>query len=635
MAVASSNDPQERLKKLTADVARLEAAFASDFANWKQLNLPSAAHFLQASYAEAIDTLARISAEQWTKDAKQLQPQLKALFKRCVQLLSESVRYAKKVSIALRPVHKLLLSDVRRFNERHDLNGINGLLEHLVNMSSQLADIRPPARAAWTEDGTDLKPDKEFDAVFQQFRDLDTLFPRKTQEDYELYAKQSRTLLLDACRALHIPEIQAEPGDDFFNNETRPTYLDYHQASNEALYGQGKRPGILTVKSNLGGPLLEKQEKGIKQAKKRGAEAVAQSPNKRPRNEVGYSMTIVNATADLEDVLRDSQFSTPKDDDIARPGAERLVTPTRENRKQLLAAYREDLRAIAEKLYKRKFKAPLTKAMLPSTAEARATWLKTAANEIQESRASVNLYIDNAGSPAKAKKLRLAAYRLKLARAIYMVGLLSGTPPAPYAEIRTALRDRLDDWILHERAWTAGDQYLLGRAGLTSETFDTLQSDIKKRNSNIKRWRRMQNDLGGNADVSKNQNDDNDDTDQQQKREPSPADPRGGPVLTKTQIDNANQILSRVLNPRLPGSGDYARDKIEEGRRRRYYDKIAAAKLRGQPIPKWEYKKVVDPFNAGGPPGWEALPTETYWDRLKYMWILSFWRLYQLKELDA
>ncbi|KAI1735669.1 hypothetical protein F4680DRAFT_469842 [Xylaria scruposa] len=621
MVITSSNDPQERL----------EAAFASDFANWKQLNLPTAAHFFQASYAEAIDTLARISVEEWAKDTKPLRPQLKALFKRCVQLLSESVRYAKKVSIALRPVHKPLLSDVRRFNTRHDLNGINGLLEHLVNMSSQLADIRPPAREAWTEKGTDLKADKDFDAVFQQFRDLDTLFPRKTQEDYELYARQSRTLLLDACRALHIPEIQAQPGDDFFNNETRPTYLDYHQASNEALYGQGKRPGILTVKSNLGGPLLEKQEKGIKQAKKRGAEPVAQSANKRPRKEVGYSMTIVNATADLEDVLRDSQFTTPKDDDIARPGAERLVTPTRENRKQLLAAYREDMRAIADKLYKRKFKAPLTKAMLPSTAAARAAWLKTAANEIRESRAEVNLFIDSASSPAKAKQLRLAAYRLKLARAIYMVGLLSGTPPASHSEIGTALRDRLDDWILHERAWTVGDQYLLGRSGLTSETFDILQSDIKKRNANIKKWRGMQNELDGNTDVDETQNDGNDDTDQQ---EPSPADTRGGPVLTKTQIENANEILSRILNPRLPGGGDYARDAIEEGRRRRYYQKIVAAKLRGQPIPKWEYKKVVDPFKAGGPPGWEDLPTKTYWDRLKYMWILSFWRLYQLKELD-
>ncbi|TRX89190.1 hypothetical protein FHL15_009888 [Xylaria flabelliformis] len=634
MVVASSDDPQARLTDLAANVERLEAAFASDFADWGKLNLPSAAHYFQVSYAEVIDILASISAEERAKDVtEQLQPQLKALFGRCVDLLSESICYAKKVSIALRPVHKLLLSDVRRFNKRHDLNSINGLLDHLVNMSCQLADIRPPAREAWTDDGNDLKPDEEFDAVFQRFRDLDTLFPRKTQDDYELYARESWIILLDACRTLHIPEIRAQPGDHFFDNETRPTYVDYPQASDEALYGQGKRPGILTVKSNLGGPLLEKQEKGIKQAKKREAESVAQSANKRPRNEVGYSMTIVNATADLEDVFRDSQFLTPKDDDIARPGTKRLVTPTCENRKQLLATYRDDLRTIADRLYKRKFKTPLTKAMLPSTAEDRAAWLKTAADEIRESRATVNLYIDGASSPAKAKKLRLAAYTLKLARAIYMIGLLSGTPPASHAEIKTALRDRLDDWILHERAWTVGDQYLLSRAGLTSETLNVLESDIKKRDANIKEWRRMQNELDGNAD--KNQNDSNDDTkEQQQQQEPSPTDPHGGPVLTKTQIKNANQILSRVLNPRLPSGGDYARDVAEEGRRRRYYTQVAAAKLRGQPIPKWEYKKVVDPFKAGGPPGWEDLPTETYWDRLKYMWILSFWRLYQLKELD-
>ncbi|KAI0454129.1 hypothetical protein F5B21DRAFT_257661 [Xylaria acuta] len=630
--------PQQRLNNLTVEVDRLEAVFASEFAHWKKLDFPSAVHYFQVSYAAVIEILARISTEDLFEDKdEQLQPYLKALFRRSVKLLSRSLKYARKVNVALRPVHKLLLSDLRSLNERHDLNGVNGLLKHLMKTSSLLADIRPPARDAWTEDGSDLKPDEEFDAVFQRFRDLNKQ-PRRTQDDYELYARQSWILLLDGCRALHIPEIQADPGNDLFDNETRPTYVDYPQHSKECLYGRGKRPGILTVKSKLGGPLLEKQAKGISKAKKRGAEPAAQGANKRPRNESGYSMTIVNATADLEDVVRDSQFWSPKDENIARPGADRLVTPTCENRKQLLVAYREELRAIADALYKRKFKAPLNKAMLPSTAEARAAWLKTASNEIRTSRASVNLYIDDAGSPAKAKQLRLAAYRLKLARAIYMVGLLSGTPDASHAEIRTALRDRLDDWILHERAWTAGDQYLLDRAGLTNETFEVLQSDIETRDANIKEWRAMKKQLERNTDADAGENEGNDDGNQQQQQEqeqePGPANQEGGPILTKSQIENANRILSRVLNPKLPSGGDYARDVAEEGRRRRWYDVMAAAKLRGQPIPKWEHKKVVDPFTAGGPPGWKDLPTGTYWERLKYMWILSFWRLYQLRELD-
>ncbi|KAI8945771.1 hypothetical protein F4801DRAFT_567188 [Xylaria longipes] len=441
MVAHVSLTPQQRLANRTADVKRLEAIFASEFAQWKGLNFPSAVHCFQSSYAEVIDTLDRISAENLMGDADaELQPNLKALFRRSVRLLSRSVRYAKKVNVALRPVHKLLLSDVLRLNRRHDLNGVNGLLRHIVKMNSQLAAIRPPAREAWTEDGGDLKPDEEFDAVFHRFRALDKQLTRRTQDDYELYARQSWILLLDACKTLHIPEIEAQPGKDFFNNETRPTYVDYPQRSKECLYGRGKRPGILSVKSNLGGPLREKQAKGINKAKKREAEPVTQGANKRPRNESGYSMTIVNATADLEDVLRDSQFWSPKDENIARPGHERLVTPTCENRRPLLVAYREELKAIADGLYKKKFKTPLSRDMLPKTDGDRTNWLKTATTEIRTSRASVNFYMDDAGSPAKAKQLRLAAYRLKLARALYMVGLLSGTPAASRAEIRTALR---------------------------------------------------------------------------------------------------------------------------------------------------------------------------------------------------
>ncbi|KAI0446401.1 hypothetical protein F4803DRAFT_568421 [Xylaria telfairii] len=636
MVVASSGPAQDRVNNLTVEVERLEAIFASNFAQWDKLNLPSAAHYFQASYAEVIDVLARISAEERAKDVDEnSKPHLKALFKRSVKLLSRSVRYVKKAKTAIEPVHKLLLEDVRRLNQRHDLNGLNGLLEHLVKMSGQLAGIWPPARNAWTENGSDLKQDKEFDVVFQRFRDLDKVLSRRTQDDYELYAQQSWVLLRDACKALHIPQIHTDPGEDFFNNETRPTYLDYPQRSKECLYGRGKRPGILTIKASLGAPLLQKQKKAISQASKRAAEPTPQGANKRPRTESGYSMTIVNATADLEDVLRDSQFWTPRDENIERPHTARLVTPTCENRKQLLAAYREELRSIADSLYKKRFKAPLHRGMLPSTAEEREAWLRTATNEIRTARASVNMYIDDAGSPARAKQLRLAAYRLKLSRALYMIGLYSGTPGASRAEIRTALRDRLDDWILHERAWTVGDQYLLDRTSLTDETFEVLQFDNQTRDGNIREWRELKKGLGKKPQADGGAKKVNDAAGQQQQQEKSgPATQHGGPVLTKQQIENANKILRRVMNPRLPGEGDYARDVVEEGRRRRWFDKVAAAKLQGKPIPKWQHKRIVNPFSAGGPPGWKDLPTGTNWERFKYMWVLSFWRLYQLKELE-
>ncbi|TGJ82743.1 hypothetical protein E0Z10_g6020 [Xylaria hypoxylon] len=618
-------NPQVRLSNLIAAIDGLEEAFATEFSQWDKLNLSTPAHLFQVSYAKVIRILQLVTEEEWKQDADpELKPDLRDIFKRGVNLLSKSFEYVKKADVSLDSIHKLLLSDVRRLCERRDITGRNGLGVHVIRMFNRLYDIWPPAREAWTAGGSDLKPDAEFDRIFDEFYDLDNQ-SRKMQGDYESYARISWDLLQDACRALHIPESQTSPGDDFFHNNTRPTYVDYPCNSKEFVYGKGDRPGILSVKSRLGAPLNIDQQKNIKNAtKKRGATLLPQV-SKKARTEWGYGMTQANAVADIEDSLRDIQVLSLGDIHTARPDAEKLVTPTCENRKEILILYKDDLYHIIEDIYTQKFKMPLNEAMFPLTPDKRDVWIQLAENEIVAARGLINFNNGAASSAAETKKLRLAAYRLKLSRALYMLGLLSGESVASPAEIKNALLERLDDWILYEQAWNAGDHYILARVHLSKETFDIVQQHIKARDINIVRWGEMKGELEKSPPPDYYAR-----SDIEESRRRSDV----SPILTEEQIKTAKILLDNVLSPKLPSSSDYVLDVREERRRRDWFQKKALARLTGDPMPKWTHKKVVDPFTAGGPPDWQTLPRKTRWERLKYMWVMTFWRLYQLKELE-
>ncbi|KAI3318518.1 hypothetical protein HD806DRAFT_511882 [Xylariaceae sp. AK1471] len=598
---------QERLNNLITVVDRLEEGFSSEFADWESKNLPSAEDYFEWTYSEIIRTLRRITDEKFKDNADPtLKSSFDALFARAVGLLSRSVEHVRKVNVSLGPLHKRLLADMFRLAETQYCSGLNGLSMHLISMGNQLRQIWPPAREAWEEDGTDLKPDEEFERVYEAFENLENT------GQYDLYSRDSWLQLKAACRALHIPEREALPGQDFFHNETRPTYVDYSCTSKEFLYGIGGRPGILSIKRRLGGPLTVEEEEKIKEAaQKRGKKRRARNRarkevggSKRARTQLGYTMTRVNAAADVEDILRDSKYP-----DMATPTAERLVTPTCKNHEHILKAYGKDLRGIVNAIYKVKFNLPTSTAKLPQTPAERNTWLKRATTDINSTRAMVNMYIGSTNSPAKAKKLRLAAYRLKLTRAIYMLGLLSGEPSASPAEIKNGLQARLDDWILHEQAWNAADRFQISRR-LKQETLNALQANIQERDNNINRWRRMRDDLdnqpppentnvpdNGVEEVPREEEDDDDENGEEEE---------GLPWLTDEEIRNATSLLDGVLVPRKPkASGSFP-----------------------------AYKEVTDPFAAGGPPDHDQLPLGSVWGRLQHMWVMTHWRFYQLRNLE-
>ncbi|KAI0869953.1 hypothetical protein GGS24DRAFT_493360 [Hypoxylon argillaceum] len=647
-----SKTPQERLQDLATVIGNLEDGFEYEFTDWSLYGHSSAAEYFLWAYSETINTVKLISGEKWKDDFDpSLRSDLDHLVSRAAQLLSLSIEHIAETGSSLSKVHKGLLQASRRLSAWGDC-GTNGLSSHPIRMALQLRTIEPPLRSAWTQDGYDIKPDEEFERIFEEFNALEK-DPRNFQYNHELYVSESYRFLEAACEALNIPADKVYPDDNFFSNETRPTFLEYPAGSREFFYGKGSRPGILSAKSSIGALLTtdeadvikrvrdEGRKKAKKTSKKQNMYTHHQPPNhpKRARTTGDYTMTSINAAADIEDVLRDSKYTELKGGDVDRPDSQRLVTPTVEIRKTMLVPYHDDLRRIIDEIFKRKFGTPTSQAKLPQTSLERSAWLTRATREIDVARASVNELIDVTTTPAKAKLLRLAAYRLKLVRAIYTAGLLAGTPAADQAEIKEGLEARLEDWILHERAWNVAEAVTLRRTGMTRELFDAISDQCSERRANISHWREMLGESSRQPRSRKDEDEAEEEEEEEQgkkegeEEEQETPDPRIS-TLTDEEIATADYLLHHCLHPRLPSAGNYLLDEREEGRQRRWYNKVARAKLAGRPIPPWTHKAPFDPFEAGGPPRWKSLPKETVWDRLQYMWVLTYWRMFQLRLLE-
>ncbi|KAI1127100.1 hypothetical protein F5Y10DRAFT_200229 [Nemania abortiva] len=402
----------------------------------------------------------------------------------------------------------------------------------------------------------------------------------------------------------------------------------------------------------------------------------------------GYAMTLVNAAADIEDLLRDSKYTELRGGDAPRPDSERLVTPTVEIRKATLVQYRDDLRHIIEEIFKRKFGMPTNKDKLPQTASERSAWLARATKELGIARASVHQLIDTANSPAKAKLLRLAAYRLKLVRAIYTLGLLSGDPPVEIDEVRDGLKARLQDWILYERAWNAAEKLTLKRAGLSNELYYTIRDQNRARKANIVQWKGMVKQLnrgpiplppkdtkplqpkdtettepddtdlydpdtpkptpkprkdhtiyedgGEPADDSGLYDDDDDEgTKKPEKPQEEQQDEQQDEQQEEEQEEEVEEEEPPEENPPDPGI-TLTDAEIHNGKRRlsrALHPRRPGSSRHYPPSPVLVNGAPVDIFAAGGPPGWENLPQNSVWARLQYMWVLTDWRFFQMRLL--
>ncbi|KAI0186335.1 hypothetical protein EV127DRAFT_439091 [Xylaria flabelliformis] len=718
---APPKGPSERLKDLTDRVEDLEAVYKTKIGGKNPTR--DERLFLQI-YKKTIHAMELIRAKSSEDDADpELKPDLDRLFKRVMGLLSRAAAFVNNEREIFTPIHKKLLKLVLRMNKTPDANS-DGVLRYQIEMGNILMKFRPEYEEAWKDDGQDLKRNRKFERRYKEFCNLER-DTQIAQTRHEFYAMRSWQLLQDAFRESEIPVIEIMPFDNFFDNDIRWTFVDYPYGSHEYLYGKDGRPGMVGLKEQLGGHSTNREreigfvmlecdgttekipiEGPVEESEKQDKEKNPPNNNKRnPTDDVvnpnpkksrtgssgaGYTMSIVNAAADIEDCLRDSKFtSVQEEEDVDRPGWERLQTPTVETRRTTLVSYHEDLLSIVDQVYKRRFGLPAARSKLPQTAAARGSWLTRANKELVSAREEVNSFINSATTPAKAKKLRLAAYKLKLLRALYTVGLLSGNPAASAEEIQEGLIGRLDDWILHEEAWNVAEKTILGRSAITQETYDIINSQIEERDANIARWKGLRDEVekgpGGGYDdepaarldtfMKKNNNkppspdkedeeqgeyefgedeinadddlDDNnkksDDTemtnasdlevpnDQVQDKEPE--DPYDK-VLTDQEIKNGMILLYNVLFPKKPDGGPYLLDYKEEWRRRAWYTKAAQAELAGKPQPPRNHLPITDIFEAGGPPGYEKNPRKTRWQRLQWMIVLTYWRFYQLRLME-
>ncbi|TRX94146.1 hypothetical protein FHL15_004914 [Xylaria flabelliformis] len=711
---ASPKGPSERLKDLTDRVDDLEAVYKAKIS----CKLPTSddLHLLR-TYTETVHAMELIREESSKDDAVlELKPDLDRLFKRVMILLDRAAGYVNHMREMFTPVHKELLKLVLRINKTSGISN-DGLTEHQIEMGNLLMKIRPDNEEAWEDDGQDLKRNRKFERIYKEFCNLKRDV-RIARTRHELYAMRSWQLLQSAFRELEIPVIEITPHDNFFDNDIRWTCVDYPYGSHEYLYGKDGRPGMVGLKDQLGGDSTEAEREigyvmlesdgttekvpigtPIEESKKQDKEKnppnnkrnptddAVSSKSKKPRigwSGGGYTMNIVNAAADIEDCLRDSKFtSMQEEEDVDRPGSERLQTPMVETRRTTLVSYHEDLLSIVDQVYKRRFGLPVSRSKLPQTAAARGAWLTRANKELVSAREEVNSFINSATTPAKAKKLRLAAYKLKLVRAMYTVGLLSGNPAASAKEIQEGLIGRLDDWILHEEAWNVAEKTILGRSAITQETFDIINSQIEERDANIARWKELRDEVekgpGGYDDepaagldifITNNNNplpldeqdegqgeyefgedeinaDDDledkkpDDTemtdisdkDPVAKKAKEPEDPYDN-VLTDQEIKNGQILLHNVLFSKEPDAGPYLLDWEEEDRRHAWYTKAAQAELAGKPPPPGNHLPMTDIFEAGGPPDYKKNPRKTRWQRLQYMIVLTYWRFYQLRLME-
>ncbi|KAI1298543.1 hypothetical protein F5Y03DRAFT_398086 [Xylaria venustula] len=682
----STETAEARVKNLTVVVERLEAGFQTNFAVPREKRPAKPEDYFLETYSGIPEALSLIEEERWRDGADDVVVKdAEDLFARVWELLPQSVEHVKKTGRRLTRVHKRLLKAMHRLAARPDVRGDNGLLTHILNMADQLKIVRPQPRDAWNADGSDLRSDEEFEDTYKEFNDLQK-DPDNKQQQHELYARKSWQLLKKALFALDLPVTGVFPRDEFFLNETRPAYVEYPYGTDGFFYGRGDRPGMLYIKSTLGGPLTdeersqirqlspkrtEKAEKGRSDKAKGKSPAVKREPNgkgtenagknkgkqpakrpsstkhgnsKKPRTKRGgYELTLIQAHADVMDILRDTRFTgkrpSPVIEDVPRPDHGRLVTPTVEIRKPLLISYKDDLVAIANEIYKRRFGCPTEVAQLPQTPDDRKAWLETASRELGWARANVHKLMETATSAAKSKQLRLAAWKFKLVRVMYTLGLLSGSPAASPEEIREGLKGRLEDWILYEEAWNVSELVTLERRRTVSEEmWNTVAGLVDDRAINITRWQEMlkefDDDVDGGKDGSsegadldeseddedeQKEEDDDDDDEYEEGEEEAEGDEdddeegegeeeehqdeedegdgndflekivaetrdleriRYEVTLTETEIRNARTVMNYVVLPTRPDRSGYALDFKEERRQRLYYEAVARAKAR-------------------------------------------------------
>ncbi|RYP71760.1 hypothetical protein DL770_008078 [Monosporascus sp. CRB-9-2] len=569
-------------------------------------------------YANLIEALDGIFREEAEDDAVKVEdpdvdPRARAIFllTRCMGFMNENGDGLGESFFEIRRHHE-------RLNRAPFTSLDKRIFEHLVAMTFMLHECDPGPHQAWN-DG-DLESNEAFEDIFKEFLELADE-PRENNDARRHFIRQSQALLENAFDSLRISKLLAEVPEDLFDEKATPTYIDFAPSSAEFSYGRNGRPGLLSVKSKLGGELTPNEQARMQEAsKKRDAPAAGERGwRKRARRANGYTMTLANADGDI--TLIQTLVGLRDRDEL--PDSEQIVTPTFRYRADIIQRYLGTI-SLELKVIHGAYYAP---GAPPSKVAKRNRLLEDLTLGINHAREEA-LRLRDSKSPANIKNARIIAVKIQYMRSLYMKLLLSAEPPVSEEQIRQALIDRLDDWMFHEETWIESDQRSMERANLSSKSRELYQDAIDDREESLRAlqdlWSEMKED------------DSSPDVDGEgaggEEHEGEGGERDAGGAVRKGP-DGA-RMLRRVLRPVLPRTS-VLWDEKSEWRRESWKRAVAEAHSRGiAPPPRENFRDDgPDPFAAGGPPDYKQLPTTSTWDKLAYMIVLTCWRCFQVTHL--
>ncbi|KAI1406940.1 hypothetical protein F5Y13DRAFT_207138 [Hypoxylon sp. FL1857] len=585
-----------------------------------------------------------------------------ALFKRGVGLLKNFYQYArdsKSVLAAHKDIHYKLWNRINDLATKpfgaFDLN----IRRHVYRMTLLAMELEPPYSSFW-KDG-DLTDHKRFREEYQNFLNIsdEYLYDDVERRNWVL---ETQRRVEKAIVALRLVTATIKSQVNWTDDTTRPTYVDYPCTSDEYLYGEGKRPGVLSLKLRLGGSVTPEEREKMNEAKakkspnKRPAseskEPEPEPKTKKPRHPTSYTMTMENVDADIDEIYNDATYQRSN----PRPPRHLVVTPITTIREGTLQNYRTELGVMIRQCRNDYFRGD----KVPGTQERKERMLISMDARIQ----SLRDYARGGGSrwhgfgPLKISKV--TAYQVRLLRSLYMKVLLSLDPPASTERLKRALMDRLDDWILFEEIWNEGDHRSLHFPRLGPVLRAGLRENIEARDANIKKWAtmlsRMRNTPGleelkeESTEIKEESSEPEEPAEpekepEKEAEEPEkPAEPPKYPWMKSKPGD----ALNWCLEPRKPGKTVYVSWKIDTRQEERARARIADRNEgflkdgEGPELKKLEARyaeedaasdKVAAALAQKGPPEYEKIPRNTVFERLMYMIIIFHWRLFQTRSI--
>ncbi|KAK8070378.1 hypothetical protein PG997_010581 [Apiospora hydei] len=556
--------------------------------------------------------------------------------------------------------------------------------DHVSNIAQFLNNNRPNTEDAW--EAGELMNDGSFIDTFKEFQALPSSATElKTDIDRKDLLHSSAYLLREACHELQVDWRAVDiEWKELVDPKSRPTYTKMHWKRDAFKWGFGMddaeefNPGTFSVKEALGYRDREREQTPDRPVKKQRNTAFKRGPDdsgdgddespraaKRPKAAAAKPKPPIPADKGVDYLKKNKgpvrgeidpatvQFTEMRsaDTDIQWLESYAMSYEAGQDRRQdlasLLADPLEPYKSTSAKTYRRDFQNIVRSLRLlknrvygeTTAASAQPTLAAELADAHDRVRAEVRS-LQRKRDNQSLKAQRLAAFRLVYLRTLILrreMGLAArggeqqkGGPSLDELHAR-----RLEDWIDHEAAWNEADVVHVGRLKATANRRE-YDERVRKRNASIKRWTEKIEELR-----------EKDKAEQQKKREEEKTTTAEvlvvEPTPTPTKVVGEEEEEDKKKweeEPTAPALSKTARHQLEtrykgsiladfprryQGARRMdsmYWSTTDSRSLSGE-----------DAFRPGGPPGWETMPTETTWEKLQYMVVLTHWRFLKAFEI--